>query len=130
MRWLRRLVRRDRIERDLARELDTHLDIHVHHLMATGVPPDEARRRARIELGGVDQVKERVRDARRGAWLDPLAHDLRDGWRGLRRTPGVAATAAGLIALVVGGNTTIYSMVHAVITTPAPGVTTDRLVPL
>src|SRR5262249_35855158 len=57
-------------------------------------------------------------------------HDLRDAIRGLRRTPGVTVTAVGLIALVVGGNTTIYSMVHAVITKPAPGVLADRLVTL
>lgn len=71
-----------------------------------------------------------MRDARAGAWLDRLTHDLRDAWRGLRRTPAVTATAVALIALVVGGNTTIYSLVHALIAKPSPGVTADRLVTL
>src|SRR5437867_5932223 len=99
--WLRRWLRRRQTERELARELDMHLEIHVHHLIADGVPPDEARRRARIELGGVDQVKERVRDARRGAWLDHVMHDIRDAFRGLQRTPAVSLTALTLIALVI-----------------------------
>ena len=87
MRWFRTWFRRNRLDRDLARELHTHLDIHVHHLIASGVPEAEARRRARMELGGVDQVKEQVRDARAGAWLDQVKHDARDAFRGLRRRP-------------------------------------------
>ena len=130
MRWFRTWFRRNRLDRDLARELDTHLDLHVHHLMAGGVSPAEARRRARLELGGVDQVAERVRDVRAGAGLDSAMHDVRDAFRGLRRTPGVTLTAIALIALVIGGNTTIYSMVHAVLTKPAPGVRGGGLVTL
>src|SRR5258706_2798281 len=116
MRWVRAWFRRGRFERDLARELDTHLDIHVHHLIASGISQKEARRRARMDLGGVDQVKEQVREARAGVWLETMTHDMRDAFRGLKRTPAVTATTVTLIALVVGGNTTIYSMVHAVIT--------------
>jgi putative ABC transport system permease protein len=129
MRWPR-WFRRNRLDRDLARELDTHLDLHVHHLMAGGVSRAEARRRARLELGGVDQVTEQVRDVRAGAWLDSAMHDARDAFRGLKRTPGVTLTAIALIALVIGGNTTIYSMVHAVLTKPAPGVRGNGLVSL
>jgi predicted permease len=130
MRWVRSWLRRSKLERDLARELDTHLDIHVNHLIASGLSPEEGRRRARMELGGVDQVKEQVREARAGAWLDQLMHDGRDAFRGLKRTPAVTATAVVLIALVVGGNTSIYSMVHAVLTKPAAGVQGDGLVTL
>jgi predicted permease len=129
MRWPR-WFRRNRLDRDLARELDTHLDLHAHHLVAGGVAPSAARRRARLALGGVDQVTEQVRDVRAGAWLDSALHDARDAWRGLKRTPGVTLTAVALIALVIGGNTTIYSMVHAVLTRPAPGVRSDGLVTL
>ena len=88
MRWFRTWFRRNRLDRDLARELDTHLDLHVHHLIAGGVSRSDARRRARLELGGVDQVTEQVRDARAGAWLDSAVHDARDAFRGLKRTPG------------------------------------------
>lgn len=130
MRWFRAWFRRRGLERDLDRELRAHLDLHTHHLTAAGMPPGEARRRARIELGGVDQAKERVREARAGVWLDQICHDLRDAFRGLKRTPGVTATAAALIALVIGGNTTIYSMVHAVLATSAPGVRGEGLVTL
>jgi putative ABC transport system permease protein len=130
MRLFPRWFRRNRLDRDLARELDTHLDLHVHHLIAGGVSQSEAWRRARLELGGVDQVTEQVRDARAGAWLDSAMHDARDAFRGLERTPVVTLTAVALIALVIGGNTTIYSMVHAIITKPAPGVRGDRLVTL
>ena len=130
MGWFQRLFRRRGIERDLARELETRLEIHVHHLIAGGTSRDDALRRARIELGGVEQVKQQVRDARAGAWIHAIVHDVRDAVRGLRLTPGVTITAVALIALVIGGNTTIYSMVHAVITKPAPGVRRDRLVTL
>jgi predicted permease len=130
MRWFRAWFRRTSLERDLARELDTHLDIHVHHLIASGVSPAEARRRARMELGGIDQVTEQVRDARAGAAIDQLLCDGRDAIRGLKRTPGITLTAVALIGLVIGGNTTIYSMVHAVITKPAAGVRGDGLVML
>lgn len=130
MRWLRSWLRRRTLERDLARELEAHVDLHAHHLIANGVVGHEARRRARLDLGGVEQVKEQVRDARAGAWLDGAVCDARDAFRGLKRAPGVTLTATMLIALVVGGNTSIYSMVHAVLAKPAPGVAADRLVTL
>src|SRR5262249_52238404 len=128
MRWIRSWFRRRALDRDLDRELQAHLDLHIHHLMTRGVPRHEAVRRARLDLGGVSQVAEQVRDARSGVWLDQMACDVRDAFRGLRRTPGITLTAAALIGLVIGGNTTIYSMVHAVITKPAPGVRGDGLV--
>src|SRR5262245_8741826 len=130
MRWIRSWFRRRALDRDLDRELQAHLDLHIHHQMARGVPRHEAVRRARLDLGGVGQVSEQVRDGRAGAWLDQMACDLRDAFRGLRRTPGITLTAVALIGLVIGGNTTIYSMVHAVITKPAPGVRGDGLVML
>jgi hypothetical protein len=75
--WLRRRQR----DRDLEKELQFHLNHHVRDLIAAGLPPPEAYRRARLELGGVDQIKERVRDARPGAWLDHVVYDVRDACR-------------------------------------------------
>jgi macrolide transport system ATP-binding/permease protein len=130
MTWLRGLLRRNRHERELARELQFHLDQRVDDLIALGRTREEAMRQARLELGGVDQIRERARDGRSGASLDQLAYDARDAWRGLTRTPGITFTAITLIAVVLGGNTTIFSMVHGLLTKPAPGITTDRLVTL
>ena len=122
--WRRRTKR----DEELAKELCFHLDEHVQDLIAAGVPPDEARRQARLALGGVDQITERVRDGRPRAWLDHLLHDLRDARRSLRRTPGVTAAVVALITLVIAGNTTVFSMLHAVLTKPAPGVQARNLV--
>ena len=124
--WFRRTT----LDRDLEKELQFHLDQHVRDLVATGVSHEDAQRRARIDLGGVDQVTERVRASRSGAWLDRLGCDARDAWRGLKRTPGTALTAVTLIALVIGGNTTIFSMVHGILTKPARGVQANGLVTL
>jgi predicted permease len=120
--------RRKRLDRDLDRELRFHLDQHVTDLMAAGISSDEARRQSRLALGGLEQVKERVRGSRSGAWLDRWRSDIRDAWRGLRSTPGVTCTAILLTALVIGGNTTIFSMVYGILTKPARGVQASRLV--
>ena len=92
--------RRKRLDQDLDKELQFHIDQHIRDLVAGGMSADDARRQARIEIGGVAQVKERVRESRSGAWLDRLRCDTRDALRGLRRTPGIACTAIMLIALV------------------------------
>ena len=122
--------RRKRLDQDLDKELQFHLDQHIRDLVAGGMSAGDARRQAHIEIGGVAQVKERVRESRSGAWLDRLRCDTRDALRGLRRTPGIACTAIMLIALVIGGNTTIFSMVHGILTKPARGVHASGLVTL
>src|SRR6185503_19020996 len=111
-------------------ELEACLDILTQDKIVHDIAPMEARRQARLELGGVEQVKERVRESRSGAWLDRLRFDTRDALRGLRRTPAVACTAILLIGLVIGGNTTIFSMVYGILTKPARGVQASRLVTL
>ena len=78
MRAFRAWLRRRRLNRELQKELQFHVDEHTRVLIASGLSPDEARRRARLELGGVEQVAERVRDGRPDAWPDHLIHDLRD----------------------------------------------------
>ncbi len=91
MGWLRR-VNRDTLDRDLDRELRFHLEERIDALVAHGVDRDEAYRRARAELSGIESVKEQCRDVWRLRWLDDLRSDLRIGLRGLARRPGFTAT--------------------------------------
>jgi len=125
---LRWLFRRNRIERELDDELRTYVDMAAAARRRQGIPAAEAQRQAGLELGGLEQVKEQVRQSHSGAWFDRLRFDTRDALRGLRRTPGVACTAILLIGLVIGGNTTIFSMVYGILTKPARGVQSSRLV--
>jgi hypothetical protein len=88
------MTRRPRPEERLAQELEFHLDQHVRDLVAKGYDPAAARRLARIELGGVEQVKEGCRDARGRRWLTDAWHDSRDVGRVIRHTPGFALVVA------------------------------------
>src|SRR5206468_6603886 len=95
-----------------------------------GEDPREARRRAMIEFGSAALAKEETRSVWTWIRVEQLAADLQMGARILWRAPALSATAVALIALVIGGNTTIFSMVHGVLAKPAPGVVADRLVTL
>ena len=90
--------------------------------------PDEARRQALLQFGNVPLVKEDTRAVWTRVGLEQVLQDLRFGARILTKSPGLSATAAILIALVVGINTTIFSMVNGMVRRPAPGVTADDLV--
>ena len=90
--------------------------------------PDEARRQALLQFGNVPLVKEDTRAVWTRVGFEQFLQDLRFGARILTRSPGLSATAAILIALVVGINTTIFSMVNGMVRRPAPGVTAEDLV--
>ena len=90
--------------------------------------PAAARRAALADIGGIEQVKEDVRDGRSGAWLDTLLLDLRYACRGFAKAPGLTATIVITLALGIGANTAIFSVVHAMLLSPLPYRDADRLV--
>jgi predicted permease len=114
MRWLLRLFRRRALERDLDRELRFHIEQHVRDLMSYGVTQREAERRARWELGGVEQVKEAARDARGTRWLEDWWQDTRFAARAMAREPVFTIAAVLTLALGIGANTAVWSLADGV----------------
>ena len=113
--FLRNLFRHRDVEGDLDQELHSHLELLIAENIRAGMPPHEARRAARIELGGVEQVKEQVRDSRAGAFFDSLFQDLRFALRQLRRSPGFALTAILILALGIAANVIVFGVVQALV---------------
>ena len=120
--------RRDRLERDLDRELRYHVDRRVEDLMKDGLGEPEARRRASIELGGVPQVQEAVRDTWIWRWLDALVRDVRYAVRSLTRSWGFTLGAGAVLALAIGASTAIFSVVNTVLLQPLAYPDAERLV--
>jgi macrolide transport system ATP-binding/permease protein len=118
--FLRNLFLSRRVEEDLDQEIHSHLELLIEEKIRAGLAPREAQRAARIELGGVEQVKEQVRDARTGAFLESLLQDLRFAIRSLRRTPGLTAFVVITLALGIGMTSATFSMVDALIFRPYP----------
>ncbi|MBN9661169.1 MAG: ABC transporter permease [Acidobacteria bacterium] len=128
-RW-RHLWFRSRSEQQLEKELQFHLELHAEELVARGYEPEEARRLARLELGGPEQVKEACRDSRGTRWLEDFVQDLKYAVRGLRRQPAFSTVALLTLALGIGAATVMFTIVNGVLLKPLAYPQPDRLAAL
>src|ERR1700691_3271263 len=113
--WLARLgglFGKERRDRELSEELESHVQMHIEDNLRSGMAPEEARRQALVKLGGIDQTKERYRDRRGVPWLETRLQDVRFGLRMLRKNPGFAFVAIFALSLGIGASSVVFSVFY------------------
>ncbi|MGA9672345.1 MAG: ABC transporter permease [Terracidiphilus sp.] len=127
MSWVWRLFSRKRMEAELDKELRFHFESQVADKVRTGIAESEARRLTRIEFGGMEQIKEDCREHRGTLWLESILQDVRYGLRQLRNAPGFTLAAVLTLALGIGANTAIFTLVHGLLQRSLPVADPSRL---
>src|SRR3979411_1287458 len=130
MNWWKRLWRRTQMEAQLEKELAFHLEQHTSHFVAHGITPDEARRQARLALGGPEQVKEKCCDARGTRWLGNLLQDTHYALRTFRQKPGFTLVALLILSLGIGATTVMFAVINSVLLRPLSYPEPDKLLTL
>jgi predicted permease len=130
MNWMRRLFARNRLEIDLERELRFHFELQVADKMRSGIPEREARRVARLEFGGLEQIKEDCRESRGTMWLESILQDVRYSYRQLLRSSGFTITCVLILAIGIGAVTAVFSLIDAALLRMLPVKAPEQLAQL
>ena len=125
---IRSFFRQGRLDQELSEEMASHLEMAVEENLRRGMSQQEARRRALLEFGGMQQARERHREARGLPWLDILLQDLRFTFRTLKSNPGFALVAVLILALGIGANIAVFSVVNTILLRPLPFPNSHQLV--
>ena len=118
--WARNLLRRKRVERELDEELRAYVELMSDEKMRDGMTPEDAARETKRGMGGVEQVRQSVRDGRAGVALERLAQDLRYALRTMERNPVFAAVLMATLALGIGVNTAIFTLIQGILLRSLP----------